>query len=97
MSYDRSRDRDREAQSSERERAIELAKDLFERRRAEGADMSGGPCLSDEIIPDWCVDVAHYPRQEVDDLPQNQCQSYRSGRVHHFVELDPKGQVIRAR
>lgn len=82
---------------SDRDRAIRLGRELFEQKLREGVDMSEGPCLSEEVIPDWCVDVAHDPRAWVDDLPQNQCRSFRSGRVHHFVELDPDGNVIRAR
>lgn len=81
---------------SDRERAIRLAMELYEQRRAEGMDFSQGPCLAEEIIPDWCVDIAHSPRQPVDNLPQNRCQSFRSGRTHHFVELDPDGKLIRA-
>lgn len=81
---------------SDRDRAIRLAQALFREKVAQGVDMTNGPCLAEEIIPDWCVDVAHSPRQEVDNLPQNQCQSWRAGRVHHFVELDPEGNVIRA-
>lgn len=81
---------------SERDRAIRMAQALFREKKAQGLDMSNGPCLAEEIIPDWCVDVAHSPREEVYNLPQNQCQSWRAGRVHHFVELDPDGNVIRA-
>jgi hypothetical protein len=79
-----------------RDEAIRRAKELFEQKRAEGMDFSNGPCLAEEIIPDWAVDVAHSPRQPVDNLPENQCQSYREGRTHHFVELDPSGNLIRA-
>lgn len=81
---------------TEKERAIEAARRLFEQKKAEGTDFSQGPCLSEEIIPDWCVDIAHSPRQSVDDRPENQCASYREGRVHHFVELDTDGNVLRA-
>jgi hypothetical protein len=82
---------------TEREKIIRLAQELFKEKAQEGLDMSQGPCLSEEIVPDWCVDVAHSPREEVDNLPQNQCRSYRSGQVHHFVELDLDGNLIRAR
>lgn len=82
---------------SDRERAVRLARELYEQKKAEGMDMSNGPCLAEEIIPDWCVDIVHSPRQPVDNLPENQCQSYRSGRVHHFVELDLEGNVLHAR
>lgn len=81
---------------SDRERAIQMARELYEQKKAEGMDMSTGPCLAEEIIPDWCVDIAHSPRQKVDDLPENQCQLFRQGRVHHFVELDPDGNLLRA-
>jgi hypothetical protein len=47
-------------------------------------------------LPAWAVDVAHGPRQEVDDDPANQCASYRSGQTHHFVELSPDGEVIKS-
>ncbi len=80
----------------DRERAIAEARKLYEKLKGQGVDFSTGPCISQEIIPDWCVDIAHNPRQEVDNLPRNQCQSYRNGRVHHFVELDPEGNLIRA-
>lgn len=81
---------------SERDLAISKARELFEQKKAEGMDFSNGPCLADEIIPDWAVDVAHNPRQPVDNRPENQCSSFREGRVHHFVELDPQGNLIRA-
>jgi hypothetical protein len=79
-----------------RDLAISKAKELFQQKRADGMDFSNGPCLSEEIVPDWCVDVAHNPRQPVDNRPENQCRSYREGRVHHFVELDTEGNLIRA-
>jgi len=79
-----------------RDEAVRRARGLYEQRNAEGMDFTNGPCLSEEIIPDWCVDIAHSPRQAVDNSPENQCLSYREGKVHHFVELDPEGAVIRA-
>ena len=77
------------------ERTIELAKIAYEQAKAEGVDMSTGPCLG-LIKPDWVADVAHDPRQPVDEDPANQCEAYRSGEAHHFVELDPEGNLIRA-
>ena len=81
---------------NDRERAIRLAKELYERQRREGVDFRNGPCLSEEVIPDWCVDVVHIPRETVDNRRENQCRSYRSGRTHHFVELDLDGNLVRA-
>ena len=85
-----------ESALSDRDRAILMAEMLYQEKKAQGIDMSIGPCLAEEIIPDWCVDVAHSPRQTIDDMTQNQCQSWVNGRVHHFVELDPEGNLIRA-
>lgn len=85
------------AMESDRDLAIRLAMELFEQKQAQGMDMSHGQCLAEEIIPDWCVDVAHSPRQDIDNLPQNRCQSFVTRRVQHFVELDPEGNLIRAR
>lgn len=59
-------------------------------------DLSNGPCIAEDLMVDWVADIAHNPRQAVDDLPANQCQNYRNGSAHHFVELDPAGNVIRA-
>ena len=80
---------------SDRDRAIRLARQLYEEKKRLGMDFSNGPCLSEEIIPNWCVDVAHSPRHAVDDLPQNQCSSFRAQGVSHCVELDLDGNVIR--
>jgi hypothetical protein len=57
--------------------------------------MSRGPCLG-VIKEGWVADVAHDPRREVDDRPENQCAAYREGDADHFVELDPKGNLIRS-
>ena len=37
-----------------------------------------GPCISDgqNGLTDWVVDVAHSPRQAVDDQPANQCTAF---------------------
>lgn len=79
------------------DRAIELAEEIFKQKKSEGMDMSSGPCLSNEIIPGWVVDVAHNPRQPIDNLPENQCSAYRDGRASHFVELDLDGNLIKAK
>ena len=57
--------------------------------------MSNGPCLSNELMPDWVADIAHDPRLPVDNLPENQCSAFRDGKAEHFVELDVNGEVIK--
>lgn len=82
-------------QEAEKDLAIAQCKELFQREKANGRNMTEGPCLSDEIIPDWVCDVAHSPRQEVDNQSKNQCLAFREGKAHHFVELDLEGNVIK--
>jgi hypothetical protein len=77
------------------EETIALAKRAYERAKAQGVDMSRGPCLG-VIKAGWVADVGHDPRQEVDDEPENQCAAYREGTADHFVELDPAGEFIRS-
>jgi hypothetical protein len=77
------------------EQTIALAKEAYEQAKAEGVDFSNGPCLG-IIKPGWVADVAHDPREAVDDEPANQCAEYRSGEADHFVELDPEGNFIRS-
>lgn len=80
---------------SDEDIAIEKAKKLFKERKLAGVSMADGPCLSEEIIPDWSVDVVYYPRVDTDDDGQNQCQLYLEGKTQHIVELDQDGNLIR--
>jgi len=67
--------------------------------QATNENISHGPCLSDNVegyVEDWVCDVAHSPRQPVDNLPENQCQEFREGRAKHFVEVDPDCNFIKA-
>ena len=77
------------------EETIALARQAYREALARGVDMSRGPCLG-VIKEDWVADVAHDPRQDIDDEPENQCEAYRSGEADHFVELDPDGEFIRS-
>ena len=80
---------------AEVETAINQAKHFYRQEKDKGRDFSNSPCLSNALLPDWVVDIAHNPRQDEDDLPQNQCPAYREGKAKHFVELDPEGNLIR--
>ena len=60
-------------------------------------NMSAGPCLSENgqwSFKDWVCDVAHSPRQAVDDLPENQCAKFRNGDAQFFVEVSPDCRII---
>ena len=84
------------ASQEDKDKAIAAAKFLYAGQGKR--DLSSGPCLSESLpgLSDWAVDIAHDPRQAVDDQPANQCVSFRDGETHHFVELTPGGQLIRA-
>jgi hypothetical protein len=89
-----------EPSQSEKLQAIGQAQVAFQQARVAGQDLSAGPCIAETLpapdLSDWVADIAHDPRQPVDDQPQNQCQRFRNGEAHHFVELSPTGQLIRA-
>lgn len=74
---------------------MENAKEIYQEKKAQGIDMTSGPCLSEDIEIDWVLDIAHVPREPIDSLSENQCQNYRNGKAKHFIELDPKGKLIR--
>jgi hypothetical protein len=87
------------ASQEEKDAAVEAAYVAFAEADAAGVDFADGPCIADPLpaMPDWVVDIAHDPRTDVDDEPENQCAAYRSGNADHFVELDEQGNLIRAR
>ena len=82
----------------DRDRAVNEAVDAYHEAKARGVDLTRGPCIAEHLpgLPDWVADVAHDPRQPVDDDPAYQCSRYREQEAHHFVELDPSGKLIRA-
>jgi hypothetical protein len=86
------------ASDEERDRAIDAAAAAYDDAKASGQDLDVGPCIAEQLpgLDDWVADIAHDPRQEVDDDPANQCRRYREGEASHFVELTPEGELIRA-
>ena len=44
---------------------------------------------------DYAVDIVHVPRNPEDNLPENQCEDFRAGRVSHFIEMDKLGNIVR--
>lgn len=71
---------------------IAKAQKLFSENKNK--DLSAGPCLG-KIAEDWVVDTAHNPRQKIDDELANQCPDYVDGKVSHFIELSPDGDILR--
>jgi hypothetical protein len=82
----------------ERDQAITAAKSAYKDAVVRGVKLDSGPCIAEHLpeLPDWVADVAHDPRQDVDDQSENQCRRYRDGQASHFVELTPDGEVIKA-
>ena len=79
-----------------RQQAIDGCIALCERALLSEEDLGTGPCLSNEVVEDWVCDVAHSPRQTVDNYAENQCSAYRAGDASHFVEVDPDCKFIKA-
>ena len=71
------------------------AVELYQKNKAQNVDLSNGPCLG--TIDNYAIDIAHTPREEVDERPENQCPDYNSGKLKHFVELTPFGTIIRVK
>lgn len=85
--------------ASEQERAIAAAQVAYDEAVAAGEDLAAGPCIAEELpgLPEWVADVAHDPREAIDDDSANQCKSFGAGEATHFVELTPEGELIQAR
>ena len=82
----------------ERSRAVAAAQQAYQQALTRGDDLDKGPCIAESLpeLADWVADLAHDPREDVDDDAENQCNRYRQGEASHFVELDPDGELIRA-
>lgn len=90
---------DDDVSDEDRDRATAAAQQAYDIAVTRGDDLDVGPCIAEELpdLPDWVADIAHDPREDVDDDPDNQCQRYRDGDASHFVELTPEGELIRAK
>lgn len=82
--------------SAKKSAVTELCKNLCNEQLNESKSLSSGPCLSNEVALNWVCDVAHNPRQTIDNLPENQCNAFRNGTASHFVEVDENCGLIRA-
>lgn len=88
---------EKKVEKTERDLAIEYAKEIYKQKKSEDIDFSNGPCIANPIpeLPGWVVDIAHDPRQEVDNLPENQCSAFSLKQSNHFIELDENGEIIK--
>lgn len=83
--------------SDQLDQAVDTAQRVYQNKQRLAVDFSNGPCLTNDLLPDWVADLVHNPRQEVDNKIENQCQAYVEGRAKHFVELDLGGNVVRVK
>ena len=65
---------------------------LYNEKKTQGMNFSS-QCLG--TINDYAVDIVHVPRASEDNLPENQCPDYLEGKVHHFIEFDANGEIVR--
>jgi hypothetical protein len=74
---------------------ITKAKTIYNEMYDAGVSMVNGPCLSNNLDTGWVLDIVHDPRTAVDNLIENQCESFISGQATHFIELDTEGNLIK--
>ena len=85
-------------QQEQEDLAVQKCIELCLKAKEQGINLSNGPCLSDFMdydVYDYVCDVAHWPRENIDNKPENQCIAYRQGLRHHFIEVDPDCNFIR--
>ncbi len=73
----------------EQQHLISCANYLFDNFKQEKNSQCLGTC------DNYAVDLVHVPRTAEDNLPENQCPDYVSGKLTHFIELDKNGEIVR--
>ncbi len=71
---------------------INCALGLYENASVSGINFNS-QCLG--TCRDYAVDIVHVLRTNEDNIPENQCDAFRSGQVKHFIELDANGEIVR--
>ncbi len=76
-----------------KEEAIEKCISLCQEVRKFDRMDSEGPCLDDNIVPNWGCDVVHTPRVAlIDDANRNRCHGHK-----HLVEISFSCELVSAR
>ncbi len=71
---------------------ISLAQQMYNSKKELGMNFSN-QCLGS--VDDYAIDIVHTPRTSEDNLPENQCEDFRLGKVSHFIELDKNGNIVK--
>jgi len=82
----------KEKNNNSAEAAFLCAKGLYQYSKDNGVKFDS-QCLG--ICGNYSVDIVHVPRTEEDNLTENQCTDYASGKTNHFIELDEDGNIVR--
>jgi len=76
----------------EQQELIRKVIELYDEKKLEIEEFNS-ECLG--VVDDYAVDIVHVPRNNEDNLAENQCEEFRSGEVQHFIELDKEGEIVR--
>ncbi|MEK6892723.1 MAG: hypothetical protein AABX07_00815 [Nanoarchaeota archaeon] len=74
------------------QRAIDSAIQIYNSKKIVGMNFSS-QCLG--TITNYALDIVNAPRIAEDNLPENQCDDFKTGKVTHFIELDKNGEIVR--
>jgi hypothetical protein len=74
------------------QKVIKAAVQIYNSKKIVGMEFSS-QCLGS--VEGYAIDIVHVPRNAEDDLPENQCDDFKTGKVTHFIELDKNGEVVR--
>jgi hypothetical protein len=76
---------------------IDACVQACENSKAAGNNLENGPCLLNPMPQNgsWVCDVAHDPRQDIDNLVENRCPAFGKGETMHFIEVNPECYFIK--
>lgn len=77
--------------SSDSDEATRKCQELCKKHLQLDFDISKGPCLAEEIIPDWVCDVSLSSVDDEDEM----CQNLRNKKANHFIEVDTECNLLK--
>jgi len=79
------------AEVLEQQDILLCAEELYQKIKMSNIELNS-QCLGG--CGDYAVDIVHVPRASEDNLPENQCEDYRLGKLKHFIEFDKNGKIV---
>ncbi|MEM4318402.1 MAG: hypothetical protein QW244_01090 [Candidatus Pacearchaeota archaeon] len=87
----------KETKSESIDSLVEQCLQACQQALTNNISLEHGPCLLDPIpLSDYVCDIAHWPRQAIDNSRENQCNAWYNKTATHFIELTPECKFIRA-